>query len=927
MMTGDELILPAPAPSSFASGFPTPTLEQPSADTLWFIRKIFIQLPGSEGSGPLNLKEVEVIDSLGANVAVGKTATQSTDDPSGNYPASNAVDGSMESISQTDPEEVDAWWELDLQEDYAVSEIVIYNQYCDGVDEEGLCLSRISFSTILLFDDNGSEVAEITLGDVGGQEVIALRPTDAMSPDSPDETSTDDKPPFRARKLGTDRSQNNHSRELQQKSPMETRSVRLLIAGHTESLNFNDGYVVEDLVDGQYDQSNVYGFTQQVDIRLPLGALKDEPDFMNDFQIMNNPNANVNGLEYSLEEESLGGFVTSGVESTALLNDHLPVTWNTLYPVSLVADSTSKMHYYVLILASNNAEVNNEGRDPELHEDTTIGSGANQQSWTDYADFGVPGVINPSDLFGVKGRPKYGSDYRIVMKKMAINNVDPKCVSFEDYDDVNCTQFSSIEKSLSGNSYNRDTITMSQEWVQEFKPIMGEDTRPAGLIFAPSDDSNLPDLLLMVGSTAGYGSAFGTNDDASAAGSSLQRFDLDGFLMKIHATDGSFAGKDKFDVSSGAFTNMHSMRIASLPNKNDVVASICNQPARDWGPPEPVDHVYVVGSTEGLMPGLSSGLRDEGFTEYYPEEVGVNSMEAFLMKVDVATMNTVWTVQVAGINLVKELKGNAYGFGCAVTHDGINVYLTGLVKDGGVVTDFSADALKKHDNAAQGGSDVFVASYKTSDGTLNYLRQIGSTRDDTPARGNGGITVDRIGNAIIVGNTRGSLMRQRDVAEYMFGHDDKYAASDIFIMSLERDTGEYAPISEDTVPFVIPVDNSGFSPSGDASSNYGASSAASQETGSSSSAASGATIFLAILTIIFIASAVIGSVVVVYKSRKKRQARAREEYLSSNLSPHRSSIGSSKKRGLYGKPGGSVLNRFEDMNIMGKYQTNHNLCL
>lgn len=170
-------------------------------------------------------------------------------------------------------------------------------------------------------------------------------------------------------------------------------------------------------------------------------------------------------------------------------------------------------------------------------------------------------------------------------------------------------------------------------------------------------------------------------------------------------------------------------------------------------------------------------------------------------------------------------------------------------------------------------------------------------------------------------------MRQRDVAEYMFGHDDKYAASDIFIMSLERDTGEYAPISEDTVPFVIPVDNSGFSPSGDASSNYGASSAASQETGSSSSAASGATIFLAILTIIFIASAVIGSVVVVYKSRKKRQARAREEYLSSNLSPHRSSIGSSKKRGLYGKPGGSVLNRFEDMNIMGKYQTNHNLCL
>jgi hypothetical protein len=59
---------------------------------------------------------------------------------------------------------------------------------------------------------------------------------------------------------------------------------------------------------------------------------------------MNNPNANINGLEYSLEEESLGGFVTSGVDAKALLNDHLPVTLNTLYPVALVADSSSKKH-------------------------------------------------------------------------------------------------------------------------------------------------------------------------------------------------------------------------------------------------------------------------------------------------------------------------------------------------------------------------------------------------------------------------------------------------------------------------------------------------------------------------------------------------------------------------------------------------------
>jgi len=213
--------------------------------------------------------------------------------------------------------------------------------------------------------------------------------------------------------------------------------------------------------------------------------------------------------------------------------------------------------------------------------------------------------------------------------------------------------------------------------------------------------------------------------------------------------------------------------------------------------------------------------------------------------------------------------------------------------------------LKRHNNAARGGTDIFVASYKTSDGTLNFLRQIGSSKDDTPARGNGGIAVDRIGNAIVVGNTRGSLMRKRDVAEYIFGQGGSEAASDVFIMSLERDTGEYAPISDDSVSPVIPVDNSGIK---EGASSQGAAA-------STNMSASVASIFIFVVLVLVLVGSVMGSAFFLYKTRKIEQRKAREMHGNFNISPH----GRTRSTwGLHGKPGGTVLNRLEDMNIMGE---------
>lgn len=121
-----------------------------------------------------NCSLVQVRDMSGENLAAGKSATQSSEDPMFSYPASNGVDEDLDNFFETDPADTDAWWQVDLGAMYNISEIVIYNRYCITED----CLGRLSYSTVLLFDEEGDLVAEVSLGDVSTQEVISLRPTD-----------------------------------------------------------------------------------------------------------------------------------------------------------------------------------------------------------------------------------------------------------------------------------------------------------------------------------------------------------------------------------------------------------------------------------------------------------------------------------------------------------------------------------------------------------------------------------------------------------------------------------------------------------------------------------------------------------------------------------------------------------------------------
>ena len=81
-----------------------------------------------------------------------------------------------------------------------------------------------------------------------------------------------------------------------------------------------------------------------------------------------------------------------------------------------------------------------------------------------------------------------------------------------------------------------------------------------------------------------------------------------------------------------------------------------------------------------------------------------------------------------------------------------------------------------------------MAQLMTTDGTVKWMRQIGSSGDDRVARG-GGVIADANGNAVVFGDTNGSLFRDRDEEEY------KDAFSDVFSMVLRKEDG----LSQDPV--------------------------------------------------------------------------------------------------------------------------------
>jgi hypothetical protein len=265
--------------------------------------------------------------------------------------------------------------------------------------------------------------------------------------------------------------------------------------------------------------------------------------------------------------------------------------------------------------------------------------------------------------------------------------------------------------------------------------------------------------------------------------------DLDGNEL-VEDYDG-FAAVRSFSNSrpDGTQNKQKTIRFSSIemdPPLDDYVHGVCYNPIAKGV----TDVVYVVGSTYGTMP---SGLKQEqittntlsGKTEKNTDGNQIGKLSSWVSKIDVTDQATVlWTTQLyATKDNISFEGGETEALGCHVLdQDATKMYIGGNVYNGGIM-----DSSEK----SAGGDDVWVAQLNTEDGSLRWIRQIGSSGDERLARTNG-IESDLNGHAIIFGETTGELYRTR-TGEPILADDG--TATDIFVTTLDLITGR----SESTI--------------------------------------------------------------------------------------------------------------------------------
>jgi hypothetical protein len=122
---------------------------------------------------PIQVFEVNVMNSTGANVAEGKTATQSSTfvSKSGrSFDAYHAVDGDHDTFSHTN--DANPWLEIDLGESSEISLVRILNRWCKSSSDPSGCLCRLSGAVLSLIDNLGEQITSLTIGDTCGQSII-----------------------------------------------------------------------------------------------------------------------------------------------------------------------------------------------------------------------------------------------------------------------------------------------------------------------------------------------------------------------------------------------------------------------------------------------------------------------------------------------------------------------------------------------------------------------------------------------------------------------------------------------------------------------------------------------------------------------------------------------------------------------------------
>jgi hypothetical protein len=263
----------------------------------------------------------------------------------------------------------------------------------------------------------------------------------------------------------------------------------------------------------------------------------------------------------------------------------------------------------------------------------------------------------------------------------------------------------------------------------------------AGMIELPNSQA-----LVIVGSTRGSGPAFG---EESGNG------DMDGFMTKLHIENGNFLAEGE------NARPVH--RLDSINHNDEWVTHVCAPPGGEVGGGGAPEVFYVVGATMGQLDAAAPVPLEGEF-------------HAFISKIDLITLDTIWTKQLVAPD------GIAFALGCVVSSDHTLVYVGGGIEDGSALaTEISA-----------GGDDFFVAQFRSDDGTLIWVHQVGTAGDDWLAHGSG-MAVDKFDNVIVFGDTTGPLYRTLDDDPKDFTHE-----RDIFVSIFAKSDGGHIKPTEVT---------------------------------------------------------------------------------------------------------------------------------
>lgn len=313
-------------------------------------------------------------------------------------------------------------------------------------------------------------------------------------------------------------------------------------------------------------------------------------------------------------------------------------------------------------------------------------------------------------------------------------------------------------------------------------------------------------VLILAGSTRGPGPTIdGGITDISTTDTTT--FTRHGFVTVLDADTGLVL-RTKTVVSpantktTAAATAASTVRVLGLCHEQPFTVQVDSN-SRQF--------IYIIGITDGY-------LDNNGASSSPTPQVGV--FQAFLQKMEASTLQAVWTTQLSAAiyssgnstsastaMMMASAAGSIHGMSCAVTPDGNQVYMAGTVLNGAAIVSPLGDGTTNA-TTSFGRDDMFVAQLEASDGSVRFIKQLGTSQDDRLATGEA-LVCDKYGNAILLGNTRGS---------FLIPEGKQGLTSDVVLLSVDRVTGNHVDMSTadntkpGSTPEGQPIINSLFNP-------------------------------------------------------------------------------------------------------------------